>query len=151
MIQTLNDLIAQVESGNNPWAMRFEPAFTPSTGAIAIARKMMLASDATLRTICATSWGKYQIMGENLYSAHSSSHGVLTAIKLWPGEFMASVGVQDSFFSMLLTIWGINFPLADVVSEQSDVARLAFARRYNGPGNPQAYADRIMQVWAANK
>lgn len=141
MITTLSQLIAQVETGNNPWAMRYEPAFTVEASAISSAVKAIHpdCSFWTARVILCTSWGKYQIMGENLYAQGLTG---------WPGEFLADDAHQDMAFLAYVQQNKINLGIDALFHSGDDANIELFARRWNGPGNIDAYVARMKQVYA---
>lgn len=69
---TLADCIKQVESSNNPLAMRFEPSVYASQAYVDQPKIKLYATNGyisgeTASMIASTSWGAYQIMGYNLY------------------------------------------------------------------------------------
>lgn len=138
-ISTLANLIAFVESSNERSAMRHEPLYKPSIANIALLANALHCTQDTAGIICATSWGLYQIMGDNLVSQ---------GLRTWPADYCADVNVQLLHFSEFCNRAGIDYSLSDVVSDP--VKRLNFATHYNGPGNAQAYADRMLAVYQAN-
>lgn len=139
MITTLSQLAAQVESGHNPGALRFEPAFRPSAEAIVNCKKANACSNATALVLCAMSFGKYQIMGENLWGMLGYSFDV--------AYFLNSEDLQDSAYWNFCQRKGIGFSLNEFLTDSAK--RLQYARLYNGPGNPAAYADRMISEYKA--
>jgi hypothetical protein len=140
MITTLSQLVALVETGNNPWAMRYEPGFTVQTGAINSAMKAIHpdCSAWTSRIILCTSWGKYQIMGSNLYAQGLTG---------WPGEYLADEALQDMHFLAYCQKAQIVFTLDALFNSDDDTNLETFARKWNGPGNVDAYVGRMKQVY----
>lgn len=136
MITTLSQLIAFAESTNNPAAVRFEPAFKPSQLAI---NRCMVANKCTPQTaavICATSYGKYQILGEELYRRL-----ILQApISLYAADPVS----QDNSFDHFTQQKGIAYALADILNNQAD--RDNFAHLYNG--NAAAYGPYLLKTYA---
>ena len=131
-------VIAQVESATSDAALRFEPALyehwatpTPVRDAIvANIRSIHKCSRPTARMIACTSWGRYQILGENLYSA-------MCGCRLSVFGFVASPGAQLSFFREFLRNRGIDFTLQDIIVDPGK--RQQFVEGYNGPGDIDAY------------
>lgn len=141
---TFPELIARVESAGRYDAMRFEPltfarwlAWRSSRATLA---RIMLAnrcSAPTAHVIACTSWGAFQIMGFNLYSENIACGSV--------GNFLASKTAQLTQFAKFCEQNHCVYTLDDMHDESK---RLAFARVYNGPGNPTAYAARILECLA---
>lgn len=141
MITTISQLIALVESNNNPSAARHEPAYvvTPSWVAKLSAANPGWSQD-TYKTFASTSFGLYQIMGDWIYA--TGYRGTLM-------NFWSNTTIQDAAFINVLDIKGIDYTLDEVINDQAK--RENFARHYNGPGNIQAYSQRILDVFARNK
>ena len=140
MITTLSQLAAQVESGNNPGALRFEPAFRPSAEAIINCKKANACSNATALVLCAMSFGKYQIMGENLWGYLGTQYCV--------ADYLAIPLLQDRTYADFVARKGIAFSLDEILHDPAK--RLQYARLYNGPGNPVAYGDRMLSEYKAS-
>lgn len=135
MNTTLSQLIAQIESGNVPWAVRLEPAFKPSAPAInncIAAHKPAYMNRATAEMICRCSWGTFQIMGENLYT--------ICKVRVPVAHFMADDDAQLQAFHAHNKAKGIEYDLADM---RDEAKRVHFARRYNGSA---AYAAKILAL-----
>ena len=132
---TLADLIAQVESNGNQYAVRFEPHFTPSDRNIFKMANLCKCSNETARVLCSMSFGYYQIMGNNLISLD---------LMITPFQFMAYTG-QEIYFNRYCIRNNCEYTLDDVINDESK--RLDFARKYNGPGNVEAYAQRIIDIY----
>ncbi len=108
-IVKLSDCVAYVESSFNPLAMRFEPAWQPSQEAVdAITRHAVngYMDGPTGRVIAATSWGKYQIMGQNLYTTCGYGGTINSYLNDENGvqyetfkKFLASIGFEDGPFN----------------------------------------------------
>jgi hypothetical protein len=139
-IKTLANLIATVESSNNPRAVRFEPTHKPQQRFIALLVDAIHCSEDTARMFCMSSWGLYQIMGDELVSQ---------GFRGWPGDYCENQDVQLLHFSEFCSAAGIDYSLADVVSDSAK--RLNFATHYNGPGMPQVYANNMLTVYKANQ
>lgn len=139
MISILS-VITTIEDGGKNWPPRFEYEwFLNHAGAITpvIANARTYngnCSWTTARMLCATSWGKYQVMGFNLYSPPLFQHSVETFLLDENGE-------QEKYVMDFLARHDINFSVDELRS--SEDARRQFATRYNGPGNVDDYATRI--------
>jgi hypothetical protein len=132
MILTLSDLIARVESNWNPYAVRYEPAFKPSSGGVDAMAKLCHCSRATAAVLCAMSWGLFQIMGENLISL---------GLDVTPMEFCANESKQVALFTQFVTERGIAYLPSEIKDDH--LKRERFALKYNGPGNIAAYSERL--------
>lgn len=139
MITTLAQLIALVESNNNPLAVRFEPAHKPEPYFVMHMMELVQCSYATATTLCAMSWGKYQIMGDNLVSL---------GLTVSPLAYVHDEAMQDAFFEKFAGADHLTLTLQDVLT--SPQKRMMFARLYNGPSNIAGYANRIADVAKAN-
>lgn len=137
MITTLSQLIAQVESANSIQALRFEPAFHPTTknitACIAAHKPFGGMSYVTAEGLLAHSFGLYQIMGENIYDLGYSG----TILDWWN-----SADKQLDTFTKFCTNKGINYSLGEIVNDATK--RLNFAKKYNGSA---MYADRMLVVY----
>lgn len=137
MITTLSQLIAAAESGNNQYAVRFEPAYHPDPKAVSKLAGIMECTANTAEILCSCSWGLYQIMGDNL---------VNLGLQISPIHYCAIPAMQDQYFSKFLARDNLSsFTLADILHYPEK--RLQFAKLYNGPGLPERYADYLMQVY----
>lgn len=139
----LADIIAQVESGTNDAAMRFEIGLFAEWGTVARiaseqqARDQITAAIAALHRcnrntahmIACTSWGRYQILGENIYSVCECRRPV-TAFAIDP-DF------QRLCFEEFLRKRGIDFTLDDILADEGK--RSLFISKYNGPDAVAAY------------
>lgn len=137
MITTLSQLVAQIESGNCAWAIRIEPGFKPSQRAIdncIAAHKPAYMNRATAEMICRSSWGTYQIMGENLYT--------ICKVNTPIAHFMAADALQLKAYNAHNVYKGIDFTLEEVKRDEGK--RISFARRYNGSA---AYAAKMQKEW----
>jgi len=117
----LSDVVAQVESGGSILAMRYEPAYSPPEASVeaCIAAASTYIDYITALTICKTSWGKFQIMGGNLYSAPLSlSENILRyatdeALQLATfNKFIETIGFENVEFSTLTANQLNRFALA---------------------------------------
>ena len=136
MILTTSQLIAQVESGDLPGALRFEPGFKKYLTGKSITRciqahKPAYMNGTTASTLLCFSYGRYQIMGENIYALGYS--GTLI-------DFICSDALQLEFFNKYVESRKIDYSLQRIIADKS--ARENFARRYNGS---VLYAETMMQ------
>ncbi len=137
MINSISALIATAESSNNQYAVRFEPAYHPLPDSVLKLKDIAGCTVHTSEILCSCSWGLYQIMGDNLISF---------GLQISPIHYCAIPSMQDLYFQKFLAQAGLlDMTLADIIHYPEK--RLEFARKYNGPGNPQAYADYLMQVY----
>ncbi len=138
---TLIEAVAHVESGADPYAMRFEPALygrcSPTAWQCSQREAIQRANHcdtATADMIACTSWGAYQLLGVNIYA-----NGYADAISDYANA------PQEAEMRAFVQSWGAGFESlldTEVDAIPSDQL-LAFARRYNGPGDPQAYASAL--------
>ena len=135
-IKTLADLIAEVESSNNQYAVRFEPAYHPDPAHVRTMAQECGVSFMTAETLCAMSFGLFQIMGDELVSL---------GLRISPIQLCCMPQTQENYFNAYCERAKINFSLQDVISDETK--RMQFARAYNGPGNPEAYATRMLNVY----
>lgn len=135
MMIMLSDVVAQVESSNNPLSMRYEPAWVPhnEVNAQKYAANGWI-DEPTAAMICKTSWGKYQIMGDNLYGTLQYTGTIV--------DFMTNTLRQLRFFQAFLR--GIGFS-DGLFGEMSSVQILDFAEKYNGNG--PAYAQALQRAY----
>lgn len=138
---TVDQVIAYVESKGDSFAYRFEPLTYASTlntqGKTAMQQilaqivKVHNCSYQSARVIYSSSFGKYQIMGFNLY-------GQLNVQKSF-GEFMADDSAQYIAFNSFLIRKNLsNIYISDLAG--SKVTRIKFGNIYNGNGNDYALA-----------
>lgn len=139
MITTLAQLIAQVESNGNPLAVRFEPAHRPEPYFVTHMMELAQCSFTTAQILCSMSWGKFQIMGDNLVSL---------GLAVSPLAYVHDDAMQDAFFEKFVGADHLTLTLQDVIG--SIQKRQAFARLYNGPGNVIGYAQRMADIAKEN-
>lgn len=135
---TISRLVKQVESGNQIQAMRFEPGWKHDTNIlpwIVQAHRPAYMNNTTARTIAATSWGLYQIMGENIYRL---------GYRLPIMDYMHDEKAQDDMFRKFLIWRGIDYAVEEIMADADKMYK--FARRYNG--NANEYAARLRTVYA---
>ncbi len=135
-IQTLDQLIAKAESGNNQFATRIELLHWPRNDLIDRMTRVAKCSKNTSRALCRTSFGLFQIMGDQLMNL---------GLDISPIEYCASVAKQLEYFKKYCVANHCEYTLGDIINVESD--RLDFAKKYNGPGNVDAYAARLIAVY----
>ena len=132
----LSDCVAQVESSGNPLAMRYEPDYLPTLTSIQLTQKFATngyMDTNTARMIASTSWGKFQIMGANLYAVLKFEGTLLDYLSdagqqlVTFQDFIAHLGFTDGPFAMM-----------------SDASLLKFARLYNGS---EVYAESLKRAY----
>ena len=139
----LAQIIAAVESDNNPHAMRFEVAtFQRAMDrpeiVLRVAEQNHRCSHDTARIIYATSWGLYQIMGFNLYDpAGYEFTGDIVSYLLDEEEQLLSL-------QAFLERKDIDFTVQEIIDDP--VRRSKFITAYNGPGDTDGYWQRMREV-----
>jgi len=138
MIKTTSQLIAQLESGNNIYAMRYEKNWRYITNEIREsflwAHRGLYFSRDTVDMILSTSWGKHQIMGSVLYEIG------------FPGkilDFAQNEELQEWYFHEFLETRGIYYSLDELRNDERK--RNKFAYRYNGD-QTGVYAKRMLNL-----
>lgn len=132
----LSDCVAMVESSNHPGAIRYEPDYTPSS--IGVSRAALYASGAWMDTataemIAKTSFGRFQIMGDNLYNAMDYTNTI------W--HFVADPQDQLDVFHKFIALGKFrDMPFETML--RSEV--VAFALYYNGAA---VYADSLINAY----
>jgi hypothetical protein len=117
----LSQVVAQVESSGDIFALRYEPTYEPSSASIVACRSAASSymSVESARMICKTSWGRYQIMGDNLYGSaiqlrdniiQYASNEILQLHSF--ATFIGSLGFQDVDFATLSELDLQKFALA---------------------------------------
>jgi len=134
----LSDVVAQVESSNCPGAIRYEPGYQPSALGIGQAARFATGSwmdNATAQIIAKTSFGRFQIMGDNLYNAMQYT-GTIWDFVAWPAKQLEifNLFIQRGKFK--------DAPFAGLVKSELD----AFALYYNGA---RVYADSLVRTYQA--
>ncbi len=131
---TLPQVIAHVESRGRLDAVRFEPGWQTMVSSARIAARVNMCSFPTAIQLCKFSWGKYQIMGSNLYDL---------GLSLSIGHFLNDSVTQDEMFNEFVTDRDINFTLQQVLTEPDKMH--TFALHYNG--NPLLYSAAIRSAY----
>ncbi len=139
---TLAQVIAKVESSGNPCALRFEPTVYRRFGIMEpndpdryILNKIQKVHDCDHMTACmiaGTSWGLFQILGENLWSLSIDYQGTLF-------DYCMSATNQKACFKSMLTMIHYPFPPSVDFSVLTGSDMNFFATRYNGGGNNLGY------------
>lgn len=148
IIATVDPLLARalasVESSRNQWALRFEPvlyaraAWAGHGDVIARIVSANHCSVATAEMIFCSSFGLYQIMGENLYSRCNVHASV--------GEYLATVDYQNEALAGELGALALTDTAAVLLADPDRLDR--FAAFYNGPGDVADYAAQIRAALA---
>jgi hypothetical protein len=133
MITTLSELVAQLESANKSFALRFEPHYQPSQANVLKCAGLNGCNYSTAEMICRCSWGLFQIMGDNLYSL-----GLDVPIS----QYWINTDLQASYFHRFLAAKKIDFELDEILADKS--VRERFALKYNGS---LLYAERLMNIY----
>lgn len=140
----LSDVIAGVESSDNIMAMRFEPAMYGNAPGWAKNQLTYIhaanpwASPETGLMIASTSWGRYQILGANIYAFGAYNSPI--------AAFLASSSDQESVFHDFIGPHGYH--PEDDTSVWNIAEFGAFAAFYNGPGAVDAYVAAMKRVMA---
>jgi len=137
---TLADLIAQVESRGNHFASRFEPTHEPRISFINQMVSIAKCNFATAKILCSMSFGLYQIMGDELMDLDLTRH---------PFDYAGDIRIQAEFFNRYCIRNNCEYSLDDVINDETK--RIDFARKYNGPGNVEVYAQRIIDIFNSVK
>lgn len=132
----LSECVSYVESRGNPLAMRYEPSYNASPSGIVSAAKYAtggyMSQDTAHMTAC-TSWGEFQIMGDNLYNL-----GYTDTIF----EFLSDSELQMRYFHLFIGRIGfVDGPFRLL----SDTELNNFAKAYNGS---LAYANALKEAAA---
>lgn len=134
-VSTLADLIAQVESNGNSYAVRFEPKYTPAEHAPFTMMELCKCNFTTAKVLCAVSWGKFQVMGDML---------IRLGLNVSPFKYMADDAMQNDFFGRYMAADRLTLTLDDVLNHPQQ--RALFVRLWNGPGNIDGYSARLLAV-----
>ena len=137
-------VVAQVETNDNPFAIRFEQALMAQWAAMNPVRGAILAAIASLhdcshdtaRMIACTSWGRYQILGENLYDR--------ALVNVTVFAYVADPKLERLAFDALLIRKDVAFALQDIIDDEAK--RQKFIAAYNGPSGVADYWARMQAV-----
>lgn len=148
--EKLRAVIAQVESSNNPFAMRFEPnvyahvtggGYAPSVGNCLAANK---CNRATAQIAVSMSFGRYQVMGFNIYAPTSAARNQPI------GALMGDAAAQDALYDAFVKAAHIDeITLEDVLGDAGK--RQTFIGAYNGPGAVGEYWAMMQRAMTALK
>jgi hypothetical protein len=137
-MSTLSFAVALVESSNDQFALRFEPAMFQSKPiwVIGMLPKILTAHpnmsrDTALMLAC-SSFGYYQILGANIWSGGFTGKY---------NEYLSNLTVQFTAFDNFVKQRG--FSASEDISKWSDERYANFATFYNGPGASQNYIDAL--------
>lgn len=137
----LATIIGTIESDMDRRAMRFEPVvygrnIHPDANEIAVKiHQINRCSLATASVIYSTSWGIFQFMGFTIYGLGYDKHII---------DFIDSPEDQGKLFDQYLSKNSIAFSIDELKNDLGK--RQLFALHYNGPGNVDDYADRILKA-----
>lgn len=135
MQANLENLIALVESDENFSAERYEENFKFSEDAIIKIVKYNQCDRETAEKIAKTSYGAYQIMGENIYTICGFKNSIT--------HFLDSPTEQKNILSIFLYIKNIKYDLIDMITDPAK--RYRFIRLYNGPASIEIYDKRLLK------
>lgn len=139
-------VIAQVESSSRDEALRFESGLYRSWESshpearakiAANIRSIHACSHDTAKLIACTSWGRYQILGMNLYSP-------LCGCQVNIFHYVADIDFQRICLEEFLRNKGIYFRLEDILEDFGK--RSQFICGYNGPHAVDAYWGAIKRA-----
>ena len=132
-------VIAQVETRTRDHSLRFEPTLYArwSEGPLTaeqrrVLGRIMAVHDCVYAAACmiaCTSWGRYQLLGENIYSVCQCNADIFV--------FVTQPGVQLLCFQRFLAARGIAFSIEEILMDRTK--REQFIARYNGPGDIDVY------------
>lgn len=148
MFNTTAELIREIESARDTYAIRFEPhiydrfrhSISPGVQAPGdmiilsnISRSHNKCSMPTACMIASTSWGEFQIMGYRLYDPQICDYRDNVFL------FQAMYKRQEAAFDLFLKHFGIDFTIEQLRADNAKVEK--FAAVYNG--DITAYSSRI--------
>ncbi len=141
----LSRVVARVEATDFPYPIRYEEADAkqfglPSWGANAYRRIIdrNKVNPPTARVIFWSSWGMWQMMGFNLYGDFID----------WPNAVIPFAFDTENQLQVFKRFIGSgHFSDQDFNVMDADTV-YAFARFYNGPGNPSAYVASLRKAYA---
>lgn len=151
---TLYAVVAHVESGGGKSLYRFEPAVFSRYKAVddqapasVIAEQIRACEERhhcspdSARVILASSWGRYQIMGFNIWNLGYTND-------VW--AYQSDRAGQDETFRVFVGRIGITDDmLADASWLLDDLRGRMFATQYNGPGQPDTYLASLRNAYTA--
>lgn len=138
MITTLSQLTSLAESGHRLDAVRLEKNYRPTQSAFALIKAAHKGlSFETYEMILQSSWGKFQIMGDNLY---------LLGLKVSVIQYCTDDAMQEIYYIKYCASRNIAYTLHEVLADREKLNN--YSRRYNGSVK---YADRLLSLYEANK
>jgi len=145
------DVIALTESQNNQYAIRFEEKVylniyrRKSTELLQIIQKYNECSFDTAKMIFSCSWGKYQIMGFNLYS--------VCQLKTSIGEFLCSDNLQNLAFMRFCTANKIDLSKVELelkaLSEQKAIIKLKTSSHAEFTGSFKSFLENNQKSYSS--
>ena len=119
-------VIASIESSNNPHALRFEPTVfanfkTTSKPIVDVIAACNECSHDTALALASFSFGKYQLMGYNLYEC---------GYRMGVVDFLNNETAQLGYFEAFLIRKGLNVSLSSLLASEQRLEQFAFI--YNG-------------------
>lgn len=135
----LSDVVAQVESSGSMLAMRYEPDWLTTASDMQAVQSRASGGGfmdlKTARMLASTSWGRYQIMGSNLWGKLCNYQGTLA-------EYLTDGASQLLTFKSFIGQIGFSDQPFNALSEDQ---LLSFARAYNGNG--PAYSRALQDAY----
>jgi hypothetical protein len=134
MSTQLADVIAIVESSDTSYELRFEEDLYQTTPSwitdqeAAVTKGNGYCNAVTARMIACSSWGRYQMLGADIYSLDFTSP---------IANFLGSTALQDMVFRQFLA--QKDFQPTEDISTWAPARFTAFAAFYNGPGETADY------------
>ena len=138
----LQDVIAKIESNDDCNAIRFEPTLFQSKPAWIgksiefIKNHHNNISDDTAWMIACSSWGRYQLLGCNIYSLGFDS----TIFDFVDNDH----GEQEEIFGDFILTSG--YKSVENIANWNQTQFENFAHFYNGPGNIEDYANKMKAI-----
>lgn len=142
---TIGDVIALVESNNNERAIRFEPGIYQNIRLAAMIDVIRLAHNSlsmnygTSRVIYAMSFGKFQLMGFNVWKYYKGTFYDFLANANKEQEIALAHFLNDNRLDVISADCEILFAHGEFLHE--------FASKYNGPGDTDAYAEKMAKAY----
>lgn len=136
----LRDVFARIESGGNPFAIRFEPSTWARNNFQSLFTRVVNANKCdvnTARMLLASSFGLYQIMGFNLYNPGICDYRGPIAL------FLNNVSDQNKAMDAFLDAANIRVTPSQLYDPAT---RARVARLYNGPGDVSAYSFKLLKA-----
>ena len=137
----LLDCVAKVESAGRLGALRFEPTVFQGDprwiqGQLSKIMRANTCNEATALMIASTSWGKFQMLGANIYSFTDGDVAL--------NEIFANAGLQQKIYEDFISPRGYNGN--ELVNDWSEARFQAFALFQNGPGNITGYVSAMKEA-----